>query len=546
MNRTKAYTMKRAHMDRRDFLKTGIGALASAGFPILTKATGGCRDTVDFNAPVSICVQSEGKWRKARDEVSVSNGVVSLKTSRASWVRITWDVQFSGDALVLGDAWERSYGNLFWRPIGIAGYSPWYFSVREGGATRCIGVKTGSAALCVWRIERNSLSLLMDVRCGCLDTLFDGRGLVLAELVQTSGDGDTWDVIHRFCGMMCPRPKLPALPFYGGNDWYAYYSDTSFDRILDHSRMLAECSRGLANRPFHTIDCGWQMCLNYVSGEEYIGGPYRFPNNRFKDMHKLADEMKALGVRPGIWCRPLKTVEYMPAEAQLRREREIKYLDPTHPAAREVLDDDIRRFVAWGYELIKWDFPVVDMFRRYGSAMTESVCEGDWAFYDRSHTSAEISLEYYQSVARLAKGVMVNACNAFSHLTAGVFASSRIGDDTSGHKWDRTVKYGVNTIAFRGMQHGAMYSADPDCVGVTPKIPWKRNREWLRLLQYSGMPVVVSVDSRCRTKEVLDAISEGFGYAAEPHETAKPIDWYDTMTPRRWKTFAGIKEFCWD
>ena len=174
------------HVERRDFLKTGIGALASAGFPVWAKASGDSRDAVAINAPVSICVQAEGQWRKVRDEVSVSTGAVKLKTNRASWVRLTWDVQFAGDALVLCDAWERSYGDLSWRPIGSAGYSPWYFSVREGGATRCIGVKTGSAALCVWLIERNSLSLLMDVRCGCLDTLFDGRELVLAELVQTS------------------------------------------------------------------------------------------------------------------------------------------------------------------------------------------------------------------------------------------------------------------------------------------------------------------------------------------------------------------------
>ena len=532
--------------NRRDFLK-GFGCV-SAAILAKTDMAAECLSEcgIAFDSPVSVCIQSDGKWRNVKDEVSVAKGVVKLKTDKASWVRITWDAKFAKDALVLCDAWERAYGDLCWRPIGIAEYSPWYFSVREGDVTRCIGMKTGAAALGSWSMDCNSLSLLLDVRCGCLDTLFDGRSLVLCELVQTAGNGDPWDVIHGFCKMMCPEPKLPSAPFYGGDDWYSYYSDTSFERLLDHAKILAECSQGLTNRPYQTVDAGWQLCHNWYLNDEYIGGPYRFPNHKFKDMRKMADAIRDLGVKPGIWCRPLETVEYVSKEAYLRREKAVKYLDPTHPDAREILDGDIRTFIDWGYELIKWDFPVVDMFRRYGSSMTESVCEGDWTFHDRHHTSAEISLEYYQGVAKLAKGALVNCCNTFSHLTAGVFASNRIGDDISGNDWARTVKYGVNTLAFRAMQHRAMYSVDPDCVGITEKIPWEKNREWLRLLQYSGTSMIVSVDRKCYTSAVRDAITEGFACASELHPTARALDWDETLTPRRWQTFDGVKEFNWE
>ena len=530
---------------RRGFITTGAAAFVVTASPRVLQAAESMGN-VPLDTPVSVCLCAEGKWRNAKDEVAVEKGAVRLRAAKASWVRLTWDFRIPKKSLVLCDAWERAYGNLCWRPIGAGSWSPWYFAARTGDVTLCLGVKTGPAALCSWKIDCNSVSLLMDVRCGCQDTLFDGRSVVLCEIVQTSGVGSVWDVIHGFCSMMCPNPKLPETPFYGGNDWYAYYSDTNFDRVLDHVKILAECSQGLKNRPFHTIDAGWQLAHNWVLNEEYIGGPFRYPNRKFGDMRKMADSIRALDVRPGLWCRPLETIEHVPEDACLRREKNVKYLDPSSPRAREILEEDIRTFVNWGYELIKLDFPVVDMFRRYGSAMMESVCEGDWTFHDRYHTSAEIALKYYRDVDAWAKGVMINACNTFSHLTAGVFASCRIGDDTSGTDWERTVKYGVNSLAFRGAQHGALYSADPDCVGITEKILWKRNREWLRLLAYSGMPLCVSVDRKCYTGEVRDAIAAGFALASEMHETARPLDWDETLTPRHWKTFDGVKEFNWD
>ena len=80
-----------------------------------------------------------------------------------------------------------------------------------------------------------------------------------------------------------------------------------------------------------------------------------------------------------------------------------------------------------------------------------------------------------------------------SHLSAGLFEICRVGDDTSGTEWARTRKMGVNTLAFRGAQHGAFYVADADCVGVTNAVPWSLNRQWLDLLARSGTMLFVSL-----------------------------------------------------
>ena len=199
-------------MNRRSFLKAGTGALAAAAMP--RPVEGAVRwGLLAFDLPVSLCICSEGKWRNVKDELSVENGAVRMKAPRASWVRLTWAAELPGDSLVLCDAWERAYGDLGWRPVGAGLWSPWYFAVRSGGETRCVGVKTGPAALCSWSISCNSVSLLMDVRCGCQDTLFDGREVRLCELVQTSGSGSAWDVLHGFCSRMCSKPKFPSAPF---------------------------------------------------------------------------------------------------------------------------------------------------------------------------------------------------------------------------------------------------------------------------------------------------------------------------------------------
>lgn len=497
----------------------------------------------DYSTPISISICRENKWQKATSEVSLHNGSIFLETDRASWIKLDWKSDFAEDAIVLGDAWERTYGDVGWKPIGQPAFHPWYFTVREKDMIHCFGIKTGPSALCCWHAGKNYISLLMDVRCGCKDTQFEGRRVHLADLVSLSKTGSAFDVIHEFCTIMCPEPKLPSAPFYGGDDWYTCYGNNSFEKVLEHAKMLAECSQGLKNRPYQTVDAGWQLCHNWYLGDEYIGGPYKYCNDNFGNMKDMADAIRALDVKPGIWIRPMETVEHIPEDAYLRRVKNVKYLDPSHPYAREKMLEDIRTLRSWGYELIKHDFAGVDTFGRYAFEWNESAVEGDWSFYDVHRTSAEIIRTYYEETARAAGDALINACNTLSHLSAGIFPVYRIGDDTSGLDFARTLKMGVNALAARGSQHGALYAVDPDCAGITSKIPWELNREWLKLLQYSGTSCIVSVEAACYTDEVRQALTEAFALASEPHETARPIDWEDSLTPCRWETFDGIKEF---
>ena len=137
-------------------------------------------------------------------------------------------------------------------------------------------------------------------------------------------------------------------------------------------------------------------------------------------------------------------------------------------------------------------------------------------------------------------------CNTFSHLSAGIFEIQRTGDDTSGHQWERTRRMGPNTLAFRMPQHGAFYAADADCVGLTNKVPWHLNRQWLDVLGNSGTVALVSADPEALGEEQKAAIRDAFRVASKAHAPSRPLDWLHTNTPSLWQEAGGtVKEYDW-
>lgn len=95
-----------------------------------------------------------------------------------------------------------------------------------------------------------------------------------------------------------------------GNNWYYAYGKSSREQIVKDSKFISSLASSTSNRPYMVIDDGWQMAS--VKGA-CKGGPWT-GNSLFPDMPGLAGEMKAAGVRPGIWCRPLMWSDEVPDE----------------------------------------------------------------------------------------------------------------------------------------------------------------------------------------------------------------------------------------
>jgi alpha-galactosidase len=521
-----------------------------------------------YRQPDAVTVQTESDWinlSPAEEQSSWQNQGVSLRVAEEikslrfflkspktpiMRVRIRWNqsMSFTENTRILNDHWERGYGDLEWRGLVPERILPWYFMISDGKLTHGYGVKTGCSAICFWQADDRGVTLWLDVRNGGAGVHLSDRELFAAEATFRPGkEGETpYQSAKAFCNILCSKPLLPSQPIYGGNNWYYAYGNSSNQEILDDSKRIVSFAPSGSNRPFMVIDDGWQICHASLCN----GGPWTMGNYRFPDMARLAADMKDIGVRPGIWMRPLMTAEKVPADwvmTNIHRSgnTESQFLDPSQDGVMEWIARDIHRIVSWGYEMIKHDFSTYDIFGKWGFEMSSNLTKSGWSFRDRSKTTAEIILNLYRTIREAAGSTLVLGCNTVGHLAAGLFELQRTGDDTSGRDWERTRKYGINTLAFRMPQHGAFFAADADCVGLTRHVPWALTRQWMELLANSGTPLFVSISPDAVGREQESALKEAFAAAASERLPAEPLDWFNNTCPSKWLINGETRTFDW-
>ncbi len=484
------------------------------------------------------------EWSAASVTVRIEHEsiLVTAPNVNLEHLSMRWQINLPANPRVLGDHWERGYGDLEWRGVVPERRLPWYVVVMGSDKHLALGVKTQPASFASWRVDQAGISLDLDVRNGGSGVQLGSRELVAATIVSLSGPPDAFKATKELCRRLCDRPLTTSHPVYGFNDWYYIYGNNSEQTILRDSATLTELASH-ANRPYSVIDAGWQVNAGCN------GGPWGRGNAKFPDMAGLAQKMKNLGVRPGIWMRPLygdasmAASRFLPLVPEKGTPREI--LDPSIPENLAQVTADVSRLREWGYELIKHDFSTWDILGKWGFQMEQDVTVPGWHFSDRSRTTAEIISGLYKSIRVGAQDSVVIGCNTASHLAAGEFELQRTGDDTSGRQWERTRKMGINTLAFRMPQHGSFYECDADCVGLTKDIPWTLNEQWLDLLAHSGAPLFVSADPTALGSVQREALKAAFTRAATRTEGAEPMDWMATTCPRVWKTSDGLKTYQW-
>ncbi len=54
---------------------------------------------------------------------------------------------------ILGDAWERTYGDVEWHGMSGNRYLPWYFLAKLSEKVLCFGVKVRPSAMCCWQVD---------------------------------------------------------------------------------------------------------------------------------------------------------------------------------------------------------------------------------------------------------------------------------------------------------------------------------------------------------------------------------------------------------
>jgi alpha-galactosidase len=547
---------------RRNFLKTAVSAAAvpmpvsaseshasqatASGIDLLrrpdsVRARFGVRDLVklEYEAGAWTCpgIRVSAEPAQAGDHGELPIGVTN-DGKDLTYLHLRWNGREREGALSIGDHWERSYGDLEWRGTIPERVMPWYFLTSDGSHVNGYGVKTSPSGFCFWQRDAEGITLSIDLRNGGEATELGSRELKACTVVTRMGStGEPiWRAGQEFCRLMCPAPRLPTGPIFGVNDWnYAYGKNTAAG-ILRDSDLIASLAPAGKTRPQVVIDDGWQ-------------DPARFPS-----MPDLASQIVSRNLDPGLWIRPLRPDKNVDASWLLPDNRFGKgaphnnlAFDPTIPEALDEVMKSARQAVAWGYTFIKHDFSTYELFGRWGFEMHGQVTRPGWHFHDRSRTNAEIVHDLYQAI-RFAAGehTTILGCNTVGHIAAGIFESQRIGDDTSGRDWERTRRYGVNTLSHRIAQHRTFSHVDPDIVAMTLAVDWKKTSEWMDVVARSGTSLFLSPDPAAITPEVKSAMRDAMAISAQVG-TGFPVHPTSGTTPEAWQfTHPGHIEKTYD
>ena len=556
---------------RREFIQRSALSTLGLSLPLTTtteiasiahRVSGRARHFLDIGRPpdgirvetttgmLHLSAARDDRWTGASGvAVATSRVAGALRIELASpdvavkRLHMRWRAPMNSIRLILGDAWERGYGDLEWRGFAPDRAMPWYAATWDGSLTHGYGVRTGAKSFCYWNVDQDGISLWADVRSGAAGVQLGERMLPVCDVVCREGrpHESAFAALHAFCRQMCAAPRLPAQPVYGSNDWYYAYGNNSAATIIGDAERIVELSPAGGNRPFAVIDDGWQP----GRGKDKSGaGTWDRGNDKFPDLPELIGKVKRIGARPGVWIRPLQAPADSPDGWRLSRDRTM--LDPTVPEVRQKIVEDVTRLRQWGFDIIKHDYTTYDLFGRWGSQMGTSLTKDGWSFAaGTSRTTAEIINDLYATIRAAAGDTLIIGCNTVSHLSAGHFEMYRVGDDTSGTEWARTRKMGVNSLAFRAVQHGAFYAADADCVGVTNAVPWALNRQWLDLLARSGTMLFVSLAPDALGVVQRRDLVKAMATASQPQPLGEPLDWQETVYPTRWRLMNDERMYHW-
>jgi len=390
-------------------------------------------------------------------------------------------------------------------------------------------------------VDEDTRRLRLDLRSGGRGVRLGGRALLAAEVVERAGvrEESSFQAARAFCRTMCERPRLPREPMVGMLDWYFTYGKCTDRLFVEQSEHLARLVDGCGVQAFALVDAGWAP--GDRSGwhdDQTVSHP------EFGSMEKLPEKVRALGLVPGLWTRVLCANPKDPERVRLSRDRTL--LDPSLPENLHRIRELMRLFRRWGFGVVKHDYTAYDVFGRWGPEMGATLTQDGWSFRDDTKTTAEIILRLYESIREGCGEAAIIGCNTVSHLSAGLVEYCRIGDD-SGNNLQRAMKYGCNPFAFRLPQHNTFYAADPDCIGNLKEIPWKYNRQFIRLVGASGALLQLSTrleNLQAEQREVIRAGMRDVGRRG-PH-VLEPLDWMERTMPARWKIGDAVVPMDWN
>ena len=254
--------------------------------------------------------------------------------------------------------------------------------------------------------------------------------------------------------------------------WTAYYFGITEGAALTNAQFLASHLKDAGYDFFH-IDEGYQ----FARGDFTSPVAYKFPHG----VRALEDQVRALGLTPGIWTAPFEVSNrssvyanhkdwlvhnatgepihagFVTQSPDTSTDLDPLYvLDSTNPGAQQYLRDTYTTLTRdWGIRYIKLDF------------MDDSAIEG---FYYRPHTTALEAQRIGLRIIREAVGdnVLLDKDGSPMLNPVGLVDTGRISCDT-GHSFDAS-RSAAPGIAARYYMNRNFFIADPDAFTISGQI----------------------------------------------------------------------------
>jgi len=250
------------------------------------------------------------------------------------------------------------------------------------------------------------------------------------------------------------KRDFSAAPECGWNSWDYYRWTITEDDVIKNAEFIAAdpVLKNYVKRII--IDDGWQYCYG-----EWEPNP-NFPSG----MKKLAERIRQLGFKPGLWFAPsivephsrIAQLDYdmlacseggQPCLGYKCMERRGFLLDPTVPKSQKFLTELFDRYAGMGYEYFKLDF--------LASTMTAK------RFQDRSVPRSRILRILMDSISRgIAGRAEVLGCNYHFYNGNSAVNSVRTGGDIHS-RWD-SIKLNTVSVAALFWANKRLWFNDPD------------------------------------------------------------------------------------
>ncbi|HSS61525.1 MAG TPA: glycoside hydrolase family 36 protein [Candidatus Limnocylindrales bacterium] len=251
----------------------------------------------------------------------------------------------------------------------------------------------------------------------------------------------------------------------GWCSWSYYFKNVTEDDVVEN----AEAARRLA-LPIEIVQVD--------DGYEADIGDWLDVRREFGSLRRLAERIRATGMRPGIWIAPfmvgprsklaMEHPDWLVAEAGAGRHwgKEMRILDVGQPGAADYIANVFETFSRWGFDYFKLDFlyaaaiPGLDVYRQAMQLIRRAVGE---------------------EAILLAGGAPLLP-------SIGLCDAMRIGPDVLPEVPHPQLEIDnvVRITRLRSWMNGRLWINDPDCIVARPEIA-EREAWAAHLMDYGGL-----------------------------------------------------------